>query len=256
MENIRSVSTTMKVTQEMNKPSEQQPMITDSTKKMDVTYKPQAIYQKVNINRSEQNNKETELYMVDEGVYFKENAEEKWFTYPEELLEDVINIQDIEMNQVEQLELLQDYVEHLYLKETDRHYIVTISGPVDDFQEFALALHDQVNKEITTDMDQVMSMVHIEDLQYEVFIEKETFLQKKMNMNMNLTLSYEGETVNLQTEAQTTFSKFNEIDEINIPGHIVQTAVELSLDLSELEEMEEIELEDAKLHDEADGPSD
>lgn len=251
MTDIQSFSTEMDMNQKMDLPDGES-YTTDSSISMSMTQNPLALHQKMSMTLPEMGEMETEMYMVENGIYFKDGMEDTWFTYPEELTQDLSELQDMQMKPDEQLELLKRHTEHLSLEEDDSHYIVTVNGSSDILQGFARELNGLMNDELSGEMDQMMNMADIHELDYTLYIEKETFLQTEMDMKMTFELKMEGESIMILTTTNATFSHFNEIDEITVPSDVLESAEEFGLDFTDFEEMNDIDLQEAELPEDTD----
>ncbi|WP_332695417.1 DUF6612 family protein [Halalkalibacter lacteus] len=243
MKNIESLSSNMDVSQEMEFPNEERFATTSSLYMEIMMQKPLIMYQKSQMDVPEMGNLETELYMVEDGVYYKDAIEDKWFTYPENFTQELRELEETQMSPAEQLELLTRHSEHLSYEEDDTYYIVTIEGSNDILQAFAEELNRLVLDEMATDMDQLMMMATIQDLDYRLYIEKKTFLQTKMNMKMTIQLEMEEELVGIHSTMNATFDHFNDISEITVPAGILKNAEEYN-PYSGLNDLEEIEIDD------------
>jgi hypothetical protein len=185
----------------------------------------------------------TELYIVEDGVYYKDAIEDTWFTYPEDFTQELRTLEETKMSPEEQLELLTEHTEHVTYEEDESHYILTVEGSDATLQSFAEKLNGLVLDEMATDIDQLMVMATIEDIDYKLYIEKETFLQTKMHVKMALQLSMEEGLVDIDLTLNSTFDDYNDISSITVPTAILENAEEYN-PYSDLEELEEMEIDD------------
>ncbi len=244
MSSVQSFSADMEQSQEMELPDGES-FSSDSTMMMEMTQEPLALYQKMKMTVPEMGEMETEMYMVENGIYFKDTMEDAWFTYPEELTQELGNIEDMQIQPEEQLELLTKHAEHLLLEEADSHYIVTIEGSSDILQGFAEEMNRIMSDDLSAEMDHMMSMADIQELDYTLYIDKETFLQTQMDMTMVFELNTEGESMKILTTTNAVFSNFDEIEEIIVPADVLESATEFGTDFPEFEEMSEADFEDS-----------
>ncbi|MFC0469938.1 DUF6612 family protein [Halalkalibacter kiskunsagensis] len=242
MENIESLSSNLDVTQELIFPNEESYVAT-STLYIEMIQKPLVMYQRNVMDVPEMGKLETELYMVEDGVYYKDAIEDVWFTYPEDFTQELRGLDETQMSPAEQLELLTRHTDYLAYSEDDTHYILTIKGSNDSLQIFAEEINDLVLDEMTTDIEQLMTVASIQDIDYELYIEKETFIQTEMKMKMSLQLEIKEELVEIQSTIHATFDHFNDISSIIVPPVIVENAEEYNpyADLDNLEDLEELE---------------
>jgi hypothetical protein len=242
MEKIESLSSNIDISQEISFPNEDG-FVSTSQVYMEMIRKPLVMYQKSQMDVPEMGELETELYIVEDGVYYKDAIEDTWFTYPEDFTQELRTLEETQMSPEEQLELLIEHTEHVTYEEDESHYILTVEGSDATLQSFAEKLNGLVLDEMATDIDQLMVMATIEDIDYKLYIEKETFLQTKMHVKMALQLSMEEGLVDIDLTLNSTFDDYNDISSITVPTAILENAEEYN-PYSDLEELEEMEIDD------------
>ena len=62
---------------------------------------------------------------------------------------------------------------------------------------------------------------------YEIFIDKETFNTTALNMIMDMTMVVEGEEMKLAQNLKSTYDNYNEVEKIEIPQEIIDNAQEM-----------------------------
>jgi hypothetical protein len=85
-------------------------------------------------------------------------------------------------------------------------------------------------------MEEMMSMMSINQLDYELHIDKETFYQSKIVMMMDMEMDIEGEKVTSNQNMNSLISNFDEVGDITIPKEVLDTAEEISLE--DMQQME------------------
>ncbi|WP_227937266.1 DUF6612 family protein [Alkalihalobacillus deserti] len=234
MENVQSLSTELNMTQDMALP-DQESYSTNISVYMEMTQEPFNMYQKMAMELPEVGKTEMEFYMVEDAVYYKDPMEDTWFTYPDDLAQQLRELETSQFGTDEQLALLLKNTENLSHTEDNDHYIITVEGAADSLQTFAQELNRLVHDDMAGDIDQLMLMSDIKELNYTLHIEKDTFLQTKMDMTIAFELTTEGESVTIQTRTHATFSDFNDFTKIEVPATIVDQAEEFDLSLSEFD---------------------
>ncbi len=71
--------------------------------------------------------------------------------------------------------------------------------------------------------------LNIKNIEYEIYIDKETFYPSKLNMNMDMDITVEGETISLKQIISGEYLDYNQIGEITVPQEIVDTAFEMEM---------------------------
>ncbi|MFC0559297.1 DUF6612 family protein [Halalkalibacter alkalisediminis] len=240
MEGIQSLSSEMNVVQEMALPNDES-FSTNISVYMEITQDPFNMYQKMLMELPEVGNTEIEMYMVEDAVYYKDPMENKWFTYPDDLAQQLRDLETAQMGSEEQLTLLLENLEHLSYTEDDDHYIITVEGSADILQSFAQKLNGLVHDNMAGDIDQLMLMSDMKELDYILYIEKDTFLQTKMDMMMVFELQTDGESLLINTSTQATFSDFNAFTEVEVPANVIENAEEFDTSFSEFGDFDEFD---------------
>ncbi len=239
MADVNSFSTVMKSTQKTDGPDGLS-FATDSTIEMEMMQEPLTMHQKVVMDIPELGETETEIYLVDNKMYFKDEMEDKWFTYPDEFMEEFMDLEEMKLEPEEQLKLLQSYTEHLTLKDEGTHYAITVDGDAEALQELSKELFASMGEQLGgEELDEMMNMAKFKEFSFTLFIDKESYVQTGLDMNMVFELSAEGESVQIESKTEATFDQFNEITEIVIPPSVIEGAEEFSLDFSGFEAMQE-----------------
>ncbi|MCM3760670.1 hypothetical protein M3212_07700 [Alkalihalobacillus oceani] len=233
---VESISSELHMRQTMQFP-DGETFTSDSEMVMDFIQKPLATYQKMIVDVPEMGEIETELYLVDNEIYFRDAMEDAWFTYPDELAQNVSELQTRQIEPTEQLELLLKYVEHLSIEEERNHYRIHVEGAASTLPSFAEELNGMVNEEFANTLDSMANLATIEAVHYTLLIDKETYYQTQMDMSMDFSLNLEGEALPMQTTTKASFSRFNEIETIDIPAEVVDSAEEFNLEYTEFEEV-------------------
>ncbi|MCM3714646.1 DUF6612 family protein [Halalkalibacter oceani] len=233
---VKSISSELQMQQTMQFP-DGETFTSDSEMVMDFIQKPLATYQKMIVDVPEMGEIETEMYLVDNEIYFRDAMENAWFTYPDELAQNVSELQTRKIEPTEQLELLLKYADHLTIEEEAKHYRIHVEGAASALPSFAEELNGLVNEEFANTLDSMANLATIEALDYTLLIDKETFYQTQMDMSMDFSLTLEGEALPMQTTTSASFSRFNEIESIDIPAEVLDAAEEFNLEYTEFEEV-------------------
>ncbi|TPE66452.1 DUF6612 family protein [Halalkalibacterium halodurans] len=245
MSEVESFTTEMELHQVINLDDEE--METHSSIKMDATLNPLAFYQVMDMNVPEANQTvSTESYYTEEGMFMQAPGYEGWIKYSDDFQE----LANAQVAPEEQLEMLKAFGDELSLDEDGDHYVLTISGSDQNLQSLIDSIMGMTGGTMEG-MEELFQMMSLSDVEYTVNIDKETFLQQSMSMKMTMTMEMEEESMSIQQTSTGTFSNFNEVDPIEIPAEVVESAEEFDFDLSEMEEIELPELEEEEAEDDA-----
>ncbi|MDV2684261.1 DUF6612 family protein [Alkalihalophilus lindianensis] len=244
MNGVESFTTEMDVDQETTL-GEDETFTTQMKMKMDATQNPLAFYQQTSMQMPEleEATMNAEVYFTEDGAYMNDGMEDVWFKYPDEFTQDLLALQEMQMNPEEQLELLKSYTENLTMTEEGDHYIITIEGSDQSIDQMADQLNMMLGEGMADGLSELTAMMDITRMDYMIHINKETFYQEAIDMAMEFSMEAEGETISMVQQSTGTFSNFNEIDSIEVPQEIIDSAEEFSFDFEDFEDFDETEFE-------------
>ncbi len=209
---------------------------TTSTSELEITKDPLAMHQKVTLTTRPDETVETEFYFVAEQLYVKDGNEQRWFTYPRDFIDELIDIERIGKRVHDQLDLLKKYKENVTIVNEDDHFLLTIEGNSGEWLELIQALSATISNHLDEELNELLSIATITDFSYTVAIDKETFLLTEMKMNLTLQLTVDKEKVTVQKTTTAKMKRVNEVEEIVVPDEVREQAEPFSLDVSEVEE--------------------
>lgn len=223
---VKSMSMTMQTTQKIEMPEED--LDFDST--MDATIQmiedPLAMHQKLEMGM-EEGKMSIEMYLVEDGVYMHEPQSDQWLKLPKEGMGNLEEIMEMTKNSEVNLEEFAGYKDQFELVEEDDHYILRMEGAGDAFEQM---IKEQVEGtgvlEQTEEGEQILKDMKINDVDYELLIDKETFHTTAYNMNMDIEMKAEGKTMKMQQGIQVKVDDINQVDEIVVPDEVKENAIE------------------------------
>ena len=68
----------------------------------------------------------------------------------------------------------------------------------------------------------------IHSVNYVINVDKETFLTNSLDVKMDMDMNIEGESMNIKSDIQADYSKYNEIEAITIPAEVLEQAQEIT----------------------------
>lgn len=239
MSEVESYSMELNINQEMQVDEETIPM--DMTLQMDVTQNPMMLKQVMTMpDMTGEGEMEIEQYMDEDGtMYMYDAATEQWMRLDASAM-GITDLQDLEMSPQEQLELLQDMSESIEITETEEYYELSVVGSGEGIKELAMQFANlDGDPAMQGELDEVMSHMDIETLDYVIKIDKETFYQTEININMEMSMEAEGQTLVMKQVSEGTISQYDEIDQIEIPEEAKENAVDVQEQMEQMEQMEE-----------------
>lgn len=248
-QNMESAEVSMEMTQKTEVPNEELSFTTVTSTDAQIMMDPLQMYQNGVITveaNGETQEQEMELYLVDNEMYMYDSTFEQWLkmdasTFPVDQLE--------QQNPVEQLELMQSFTNDMEMEESDDQYTLKITGNGEELMDFTReAMQEYMDGELMAQLEQegidIFESMSIENIYYELAIDKETFETKALNLDMNMSIEAEGETLNLDQSVVSEYTGVNTVDSIEIPEEVKDGAVDLEEELENLEGVEEAPVEE------------
>ncbi|PQD94795.1 hypothetical protein CYL18_12580 [Pradoshia eiseniae] len=222
-EDIDSFVMDMEMEQEIIE-GDNEPVPTQSTIHSKVVQEPIGLEQKVNMTIDGQTI-ETEQYFTEEGFYMYDPGQDMWMKYSEGHEDLMAQLQaDSGLNQTQTLSELQSFIEDFTFEQNNEEFILTLDADDEKFN----SLVQQELSSGAVEMNEVKDL-EINGIEYEIFVDKKTYLPSQMNIIMNINMTSEGQKVTLKQEIDTTYSDYNSLDAISVPKEALENAVELEM---------------------------
>ncbi|WP_143128307.1 DUF6612 family protein [Psychrobacillus sp. OK032] len=230
-EELKSVRAVMDLNQTMNIPSEENELEISSKMDMEYIVEPMQMHQKgtstVNglAKGMPAQTSSSESYMTADDLYVYEESAGEWMKFPQEMMAGIMNAAE-QANASDQLKQIKGYLDEFTFEQDNSNYILTLEASGEKFTELVKAQVDEVmqsmgaGEEIQMDFD-------IKSVNYLIHIDKETFQTNKLDVVIDMDMEIDGEKLNVVQDVKSTFSGFNEVEEIVIPQEVIDNAVEL-----------------------------
>ncbi|WP_090396114.1 DUF6612 family protein [Natribacillus halophilus] len=232
MSDIDSFAVDMNTAQEVNVNDES--FTTETEANTEVTLEPFAYYEEAAVVDDEgTETMNTEVYFTDDGFYTYEAFLDEWMILPEEVEADIRTLHTHQRNPERQLELLmaQVDVDNMSAEDHGDHYAVTVSGDEEGLLEVAAMMIDNLDGGMGMVVEDIMSLVDVNEINYEILIDKETHYFQEFNAQIDMDVTVEeGQSAASQQVITTTYDAFNDIDEITIPENIRENAEEVDFE--------------------------
>ncbi|MGD6858167.1 DUF6612 family protein [Bacillus infantis] len=229
-ENLNSFSVDMTMDQMISAGQEEENMNISSDIQMDVVTEPMAFYQKTAMSQDQSGETyETESYFTEEGMFMYDPAGETWMKFPKEMSDQLIQMSGQQTNPAEELKKLQEFTDDFTFEQDDNHFILKLKASGEKFTELMKeTMADTLPPEMAAD-EEVFNNMKIENVEYTILVDKETFYPSALNMDMTMEMAVEGQTVSLNQKIEGKYSDYNEVKEITIPQEVLDTAVEMEM---------------------------
>ncbi|MUK88024.1 hypothetical protein GMD78_06375 [Ornithinibacillus sp. L9] len=232
-ENMQSAEVIISMNQEMNLPSENATVLMESDMEGSIITDPVSMHQKGTMAMSMEGDGmeneipmdvETEFYLVDNEIYMFESFSGQWMKADESM----VPIDTLTSNQPdvsEQLEMMEEYVEELDFEESDDEFVFKLTANGEDFTELTKQMLDEYMPEDITaelgDITEVLEDMEIHNLDIEMYIDKESYDLTKYNIDMEMSMTIEGEEMNIIQKVDTVYKNINSIDSIEVPQEVL-----------------------------------
>lgn len=227
-EELKSVKGTIDMKQTMSIPSEEMTLDIKSVMDMEYIIEPMQMHQKGTTTMmgvsegGESQVTEMETYITEDGMYVYEGTTAKWMKFPQEMVDQMMGATN-QTDPATQLQPLQEYLEQVEFEQDDENYILTLEGSGEEFTSLVKDQVDEALQSLTTEENVNLDFT-IHSVDYLVHIDKESFQTNKLDMVIDMDMTMNGEMINLNMNAKTDFSKFNEIDKIVVPQEVIDGA--------------------------------
>ncbi len=212
-------------------------MVTTTT--TDMSLNPMAMYQVTSIEDADgmMEGMENESYFSEDGFFIFDSMAGQWFKMPEEFTAQLNAMSEMQTNPAEQLKMLKDYTDEITMTEEEGHYVLNFEGSGEQFNEMAGMIGGMMGDDMGEMMQEMLSMMTVNQLSYLVHIDKESFYQTKVLLNMDMEMDVDGEKVSSIQVMDSTLTNFDEVGEITVPQEVIDSAQEISQE--DLEQMEQ-----------------
>ncbi|MEH7343404.1 DUF6612 family protein [Bacillus sp. JJ1532] len=227
--NLASFSVKMNLDQDITSDQEEMNLQTQSVIEMNVVQDPMAFYQKMTMSLGDTGEEfETESYFTEEGMYFYEPSGKQWMKFPQEMTDAFLQMSGKQTNPGEELKKLQQFVEDFTFEQDSKNYILNLKASGDKFNDF---IKETAAESLPPEMAQedLMNSMKINAVEYKFLIDRESFLPVALDMNMEMELTVEDQTIIMNQKMNGQYSNHNNIDAITVPQEVIDSAVEMAL---------------------------
>lgn len=232
---LTSASATMDVSQTMtvSMDGETGEIVTLTKGTVDAVFDPIAMAMDVNVSTDfmgEPMELPVNMYINEtDGMYLEDTTSNTWMKLPSEQFDTIMNNTDVQIDQTAQLEQLQQFVEDFTMEETDASYVLTLNLDDEKFNSLVKEQAAGALGDSGTEADNAaLESIQISDGLYKLTIDKETYDLTNVIMDFFMTMEVEGETMEMDTNSNITYTEFNHLQSIDIPQNIIDSAVDMT----------------------------
>lgn len=234
-ESIESLRADVDMFQSIEVPSQNVAMDTDSKMTIDMMIEPLSMHQTGTTSMTVPGEEAStqpqdvvlESYMTEDGFFMKDSMSEQWMKLPEDMYEQMMAMSQQQADPSAQLKELEAFMDDFTFEQTDEAYILNLSASGDKFNELIQKQMTETMPEMVAQQEELLKDLNIEKIDYEIFIDKETFNTTALNMVMDMTMMVEGEEMKVSQDLKSTFNNFNQVEPISVPQEVKDTAQEM-----------------------------
>lgn len=234
-ETVKSLSASLDMSQLIEMPSQAVSMNSTSNMTMDMMVEPLSVYQKGTTtmtvpgedSSTEPQEVEMESYMTEDGFFMHDNMSQQWMKLPSDMYDQMMAMSDKQADPAQQLKDLEPFIKDFIFEQTDTEYVLKLAASGDQFNELIQKQLTEMMPEALVEGEELLKGLNIEKVNYEIFIDKETFNTTALNMVMDMTIAVEGEEMKLSQDLKSIFSNYNKVEPIKVPQEVLDSAQEM-----------------------------
>ncbi|WMT41920.1 hypothetical protein RE628_05610 [Paenibacillus sp. D2_2] len=190
--------------------------------KSDIIQDPLAMMQELHMSMGDLGNQDVTQYVTADGIYMQTGG--TWVKLTDETM--IATLKDAAKQSGDpskQIEQFKSIASEMKVSEEGSDFVLSANLSGDNMKDLAKSLLSQSgeNEAATAALDQM----NIDNIKIVYNINKETYLPSKMIVEMTMVVEEEGQHVTMETKMDSSFSKFNEIDAIEVPQEALDNAI-------------------------------
>jgi len=187
-------------------------MTVDQKVSADIIQKPLTMHQTMTMkNPQDGKDMSIESYIVDDKMYISQNGQ--WLVQDVSELGDMVEAMESSASTDQNLKLLKKYKDNWTAKKEGDVYQIDVKLKGDDLKAFMKDSLEQTGQ--MAQMKDAMDSIDYKKMNYKMTYDAKTFYPKSLDMDMVFAIEKDTE---FNMKNASTFSKFNEIDEIKLPA--------------------------------------
>lgn len=227
-EGINSMHADMAIQQNITSPAMGGEVDSSINMQMDIIQEPLAMHQIVEMDVPDMGKMETEMYISKSGFFMKNPEGEEWMKLPSDSFDEMMDGMGTSADATVDYAALEEYIEDFKFEQTDDQYVLKLKASGEQFMKLVQAELDMAG--LGEDMGEeelaALENMTIHELEYELFIDKETFQTTEFNLLMDMEMDAEGEAIRMKQDVKAKLSQINDISEIVVPQEVVENAIE------------------------------
>ncbi|SDW89582.1 DUF6612 family protein [Paenibacillus sp. PDC88] len=187
--------------------------------KQDMVLSPIAVYQEISTSLpAESGAQEIKQYITEDAIY--SHVEGSWMKLPQESIGPLVEQFKSQGSAAEQYDQLNSIANEIEVTEEGDVYWLKANLSGDGVKGLA---QEMIAQQGATDpqMAAMMEQMDIKSIDLSYSVNKETYYPADMTYNMEMSMEMEGQNVTILMAMDGSFSKYNELDKIDIPQEVL-----------------------------------
>ncbi|WP_207634156.1 DUF6612 family protein, partial [Halalkalibacter urbisdiaboli] len=177
----------------------------------------------------------TETYLTKDGFFVFDSSLGKWIKYDDEMYEEIVGLSNQQLDPTAQFELMTKYYESVVVLENDDTYELHMSISGDGFQDLLSEMLGMPGLGLEGEDLFGESNIDVKKMEIVSVLDKETLFPVAESLDSVMSITVEGETVEISQKGEFSYSNHNELEEIVIPQDIIDEAISMEEALAEFE---------------------
>ncbi|WP_148629598.1 DUF6612 family protein [Bacillus sp. E214] len=227
---VKSLGLKLDIDQEISTEADGIILTTETRTDSKMIQEPLSLYQQIEIYyknpaTGEQEGK-IDQYLTDEGFFMHDIEGDQWGRYNADYTEVAkgLNLQP-GTNQLDSLKDLESFADDFTFEQEADQYVLTLAGNDEKLNEYVKGSLPANIPELET----ALKSMTLQEVEYEIFIDKNTFLPSVMNVDMNIGISENGNSLVLEQSIESSYYDYNKIDKIVLPKEALDNPNEINL---------------------------
>ena len=192
--------------------------------KSDIIQDPLAMMQELHMSMGDLGNQDVTQYITADGIYMQTGG--AWVKLTDETM--MATLKDAAKQSADpsqQIEQFKSIASEMKVTEDGSDFVLKANLSGDNMKELAKSLMSQNGGENQAEAMAAIDQMKIENINIVYSINKETYLPSKMSVEMKMDMEAEGQQVSMEMKMDSSFSKYNEIDAIEVPQEALDNAI-------------------------------
>ncbi|AJD91857.1 hypothetical protein JMA_25400 [Jeotgalibacillus malaysiensis] len=172
-----------------------------------------------------------ESYMTEEGFFMQDPSSGGWVKLPSEMSEQLLQMNESQSNPASELETLEAYIEDFTFEQDDDSFILTLNASGEKFSDMLIEQTGELMPDLGLGIpaESLFQNTTFEDVLYVITIDKESFLIESLDLDMTMNMKFAEESMKMEQKLESEYTDYNEVEKIEVPQEVIDSAEEIEL---------------------------